>query len=137
MKEQDRCKANKVKILKDPDAPKRPASSYSLFCAKERVNVQQEIQTCKGSEVQKELGKRWAALDDKSKEVFEEEAKKDKERYEEEMRSYTPSEDFKKRKAEFEDKAKVSSNHAVGQQGGGSHDDYFTMLLLNWRQVKI
>ena len=137
MKQQDRSKADKVKTLKDPDAPKRPASSYSLFCAKERVNVQQEIQTCKGSEVLKEMGKRWAALDDKSKEVFEEEAKKDKERYEEEMRSYTPSEDFKKRKAEFEDKAKVFSNHAVGQQGGGSHDDYFTYLLLNWRQVKI
>ena len=61
----------------------------------------------------------------------------DKERYEEEMRSYTPSEDFKKRKAEFEDKAKVSSNQAFGQQGGGIHDDYFTYLLLNWRQVKV
>ena len=133
----NRGKIDKVKTLKDVDAPKKPTSSYFLFCAKERANVQQELQNCNGAEVTKELGKRWAALDDKDKEVFEEAAKKDKERYEEEMRSYTPSEDFKKRKAEFEDKAKVFSNPAVGQQGGGSHDDYFTYLLLNWRQVKI
>jgi len=137
MKQQDRSKADKVKTLKDPDAPKRPASSYFLFCAKERVIVQQEIQTCKGSEVVKELGKRWAALDDKSKEVFEEEAKKDKVRYVEEMRSYTPSEDFKKRKTEFDEQAKVSSNQAFGPKVGDSHDDYFTYLLLNWRQVHL
>ena len=136
MKQQDRSKADKVKTLKDPDAPKRPASSYSLFCAKERVNVQQEIQTCKGSEVQKELGKRWAALDDKSKEVFEEEAKKDKERYEEERRSYTPSREFIKRKAEFDAKANLPNNSVVGQSGS-SHEEYFSYLLLNWRQVKI
>ena len=132
----NRGKIDKVKTLKDVDAPKKPSSSYLLFCAKERGNVQQEMQGCNGAEVTKELGKRWAALDDKDKEVFEEAAKKDKERYEEERRSYTPSEEFIKRKAEFDAKANLPNNSVVGQSGS-SHEEYFSYLLLNWRQVKI
>ena len=132
----NRGKIDKVKTLKDVDAPKKPSSSYFLFCAKERANVQKEMPSCNGAEVTKELGKRWAALDDKDKEVFEEAAKKDKERYEEERRSYTPSEEFIKRKAEFDAKANLPNNSVVGQSGS-SHEEYFSYLLLNWRQVKI
>ena len=132
----NRGKIDKVKTLKDVDAPKKPSSSYFLFCAKERAKVQKEMQSCNGAEVTKELGKRWAALDDKDKEVFEEAAKKDKERYEEERRSYTPSEEFIKRKAEFDAKANLPNNSVVGQSGS-SHEEYFSYLLLNWRQVKI
>jgi len=132
----NRGKIDKVKTLKDVDAPKKPSSSYFLFCAKERANVQKEMQNCNGAEVTKELGKRWAALDDKDKEVFEEAAKKDKERYEEERRSYTPSEEFIKRKAEFDAKANLPNNSVVGQSGS-SQEDYFSYLLLNWRQVHL
>jgi len=132
----NRGKIDKVKTLKDVDAPKKPSSSYFLFCAKERANVQKEMQNCNGAEVTKELGKRWAALDDKDKEVFEEAAKKDKERYEEERRSYTPSEEFIKRKAEFDAKANLPNNSVVGQSGS-SHEEYFSYLLLNWRQVHL
>ena len=111
----NRGKIDKVKTLKDVDAPKKPMSSYFLFCAKARAKVQKEMQSCNGAEVTKELAKRWAALDDKDKEVFEEAAKKDKERYEEERRSYTPSEEFIKRKAEFDAKADLPNNSVVGQ----------------------
>jgi len=132
----NRVKIDKVKTLKDVDAPKKPLSSYLLFCAKERANVQQEMQGCNGAEVMKELGKRWAALDDKDKEVFEEAAKKDKERYEEKRRSYTPSEEFIKRKAEFDAKANLPNSSVVGQSGS-SLEDYFIYLVLNWRQMHL
>ena len=97
----NKAKSEKPKALRDPDAPKRSLSAFFLFCAKERVVVQKELPDCNGAAVTKELGKRWAVLDPEARKGFEEASKRDKERYEEEMKSYKPSEDFLKRKAEY------------------------------------
>ena len=127
--------SEKSKAPKDPDAPKRFLSAFFLFCAKERVEVQKELSSCKGADVTKELGKRWAILDPEAKKVFEEASMKDKERYEDDMKSYKPSENFLKRKAEYEAKAKLPT--AVVADGPSNPvEDYFTFLLLKWRQVR-
>ena len=127
--------SEKSKAPKDPDAPKRFLSAFFLFCAKERVEVQKELSSCKGADVTKELGKRWAILDPEAKKVFEEASMKDKERYEDDMKSYKPSENFLKRKAEYEAKAKLPT--AVVADGQSNPvEDYFTFLLLKWRQVR-
>merc|ERR1719180_475457 len=52
------------------------------------------------------------------------------------MKSYKPSEEFRKRKAEFETKAK-SPTLVVAERLTNPVEDYFTYLLLNWRQVHL
>ena len=125
----------KSKAPKDPDAPKKALSAFFLFCAKERAEVQKELSTCNAAEVTKELGKRWAGLDPDAKKVFEEASMKDKERYEEEKKSYKPSDNFLKRKAEYEAKTKLPTTVVGNQANNKPVEDYFTFLLLNWRQV--
>merc|ERR1712181_175819 len=79
-------------------------------------------------QVMTELGKRWGALDTDEKAVYELESKKEKERYEEEMKVYQPSEEFLKKKANLESsKAGCSSQQQT--------EEYFTFLLMHWRQV--
>jgi len=126
----------KSKAPKDPEAPKRGLSAFFLYCAKERAEVQKELSSCNGAEVTKALGKRWADLDPEAKKVFEEASMRDKERYEEDMKSYKPSENFLKRKAEYEAKAKLPTP-VVADGPLNPVEDYFTFLLLNWRQVHL
>jgi len=126
----------KSKAPKDPDAPKRFLSPFFLYCAKERAEVQKELSSCNGAEVTKELGKRWADLEPEAKKEFELASMMDKERYEEDMKSYKPSENFLKRKAEYEAKAKLPTP-VVADRLLNPVEDYFTFLLLNWRQVHL
>jgi len=73
---------------KDANAPKRNLSAYFLFCAEERGRVKQADPTLTLGDVAKELGKRWAAVDQATKGKFEKLAAKDKERYEREKAAY-------------------------------------------------
>ena len=118
----------KAKKLKDKGAPKMAPNPYVIFCSKERQNVQKELGCTDRGQVMKELGKRWAALDAEAKAVFELESKKEKERYEEEMKGYQPSEEFLKKKADLE-------SAKVGCSREQQVEDYFTFLLMHWRQV--
>ena len=120
----------KLKKLKDKSAPKMASNPYIIFCSKERQNVQKELGSMDRGQVMTELGKRWAALDADAKAVFELESKKEKERYDEEMKVYKPSEEFLKKKAILE-----SAN--AGCPSEQQAEDYFTFLLMHWRQVAI
>jgi len=119
---------SKAKKLKDKDAPKMARNPYIIFCSKERQSVQKELGCMDKGQVMTELGKRWGALDTDAKAVYELESKKEKERYEEEMKVYQPSEEFLKKKADIESgKAGCSSQQQT--------EEYFTFLLMHWRQV--
>jgi len=73
---------------KDANAPKRNLSAYFLFCAEERARVKAADPSLTLGDVAKELGKRWAAVDQTTKSKFEKLAAKDKERYEREKAAY-------------------------------------------------
>ena len=77
---------------KDPNAPKRAKSGYLFFCQDTRQEVVNENPDMKNTEVIRELGRQWQALDSRSKTKFNKMANKDKSRYEKEMQSYTPPE---------------------------------------------
>merc|ERR1719234_2219939 len=114
--------SNKVKKLKDKDAPKMARNAYIIFCSKERQSVQKELACMDKGQVMAELGKRWGALEIDAKAVYELESKKEKERYEEEMKVYQPSEEFLKKKADLES----------GKAGCSSQtEEYFTFLLMH------
>ena len=63
-------------------------SAYFFFCNDERPKVKEEKPDCPVTDVAKILGQRWAQVDDKQKEKYQEMAAKDKARYEEEMKMY-------------------------------------------------
>ncbi|XP_015794878.1 non-histone chromosomal protein 6-like [Tetranychus urticae] len=76
------------KVKKDPNAPKRPLSAFFWFSKEFRSKIKSEISDGGVTEVAKELGKRWAKMDEKAKAKYVSLADKDKERYERESAGY-------------------------------------------------
>ena len=85
---------------KDPNAPKRPLSTYMIFSAEMRAKVKEENPDFSITDVAKELGVRWKSIADDEKVKYEELAKKDKERYEKEMEEYKKTGAVKKNEDE-------------------------------------
>jgi hypothetical protein len=75
---------------KDPNAPKRPRSAYIIFSGQEGKKIRAANPEMSAKDVMREIGRRWSQIDPEKKAKFEEEAAADKERYSEEMESYSP-----------------------------------------------
>ncbi|CAG0915366.1 unnamed protein product [Notodromas monacha] len=73
---------------KDPAAPKRALSAFFWFCDGERAKIRKENPGSTVGDVAKELGRRWALLNDSDKVPFQKMAEKDKVRYEKEMAEF-------------------------------------------------
>ena len=76
------------RMKKDPNAPKKARSAYIVFSTAVGKIVRQENPAMSQPDVMREVSRRWNQEIDKSK--YEEEAAADKERYKEEMESYSP-----------------------------------------------
>ena len=119
------------KKLKDPEAPRRPLSPFMLFVREERAKVVMDMGNSKAiGDVGKELGRRWGLIDQEGKKKYEEAFREDKARYEEEMKTYQPSNEFLERKAK----------HDMVLKGGNKESDtdmekYFFFLQSNWRKI--
>ena len=102
----------KTRKLKDKDKPKRACSAYLYFCKSARATVKSDLGNgAKITEITQELGKRWRELkssDDaeESMTAYQELAAKDKERYQNEMRSYVAptAQELKKKRRCSKDK---------------------------------
>ena len=88
----EKKKKKNTKKKKDPDAPKKNCSSYIFFCKDTRTSVKENNPEFKGTEITKELGRLWKELDEEQKVPFVEQADLDKVRYQDEMKTHTPSE---------------------------------------------
>lgn len=91
-KEKAPPKEKKEKKAKDPNAPKKPMGAYMWFCKDKRAEVKEKHPSWGVAEIGKEMGAQWKAISDKDKKKYEEQAAKDKERYEKDMKSYKPKE---------------------------------------------
>jgi hypothetical protein len=78
----------KKRKKKDPNAPKRPRSSYLYFCKAHRNEVAKKHPKEGITDISKRLGAMWHKTSAKDKKEFDDKAKKDKERYNKEMKSY-------------------------------------------------
>jgi len=105
LKEAEAGKDNK-KANKDPDAPKRPTSSYIYFTKKIRSEVAAKNPEAKPTEVTKIMGSMWKELGTKDIKKFEKMAKADRERYAAEKAVYDAKVTDKKAKAEQEEIAR-------------------------------
>jgi hypothetical protein len=130
----------KPKVVKDPEAPKKPLPAYIIFSKQERMKIVSDLGNLSMGEVAKELGKRWNGLDAESKAEFEAASNEDKERYKEEMKSYKPSEEFLRKKAEKKNSLAPVLVAAPGpgeeSLGGYSVEAYFAFLFSNWSRVR-
>lgn len=88
-KEETKTKKKATKAKKDPNAPKKPAGAYILFCSAKRPEVKKENPDLTAPEMLKELGALWKAASDADKKPFYAQAEKDKERYKKEEAAYS------------------------------------------------
>ena len=77
-----------AKKEKDPNAPKRPQSSYFLFAHDKRAEIKAKMPDAKVTEIAKELGKLWKDVSDAERKKYEEMALKEKEKYQRELNKY-------------------------------------------------
>lgn len=83
---------------KDPNAPKKPANAFLLFCQQQRTSVQEEYykehhEEISNHELTKRLAQHWNSLNTDQKKVFYDMYELEKERYDKEMREYHDRED--------------------------------------------
>ena len=86
----DAVKKAAVKKLKDPNAPKRPLNAYMFFAQAKRAEVKEENSELNACAVVTRLGEMWKSMSEAEKKPYTDLSAKDKERYEEEIRVYTP-----------------------------------------------
>jgi len=91
---------------KDLNAPKKPLSSYIIFCQEQREVLKKKNPDMKATELTSKLGDMWNNLSSDKKKVYAAKAEKDKERYQEEMSNYTPPKKDEDEVDEKEEKTK-------------------------------
>jgi len=83
----------KMKFKKDPNKPKKPKSGFLFFCDEVRGKIIETHKKENGKvvigDVAKELGKRWKKLTNSNKKKYTEMKEEDKNRYAQQMESYT------------------------------------------------
>ena len=89
-------KHTKPKVKKDPKKPKRGRSAYILFGSEMRAKVVADNPEMKNTDIMKKMGELWHELEENDPDEharYQELAKEDKARYEEEMKDYVPSDE--------------------------------------------
>ncbi len=76
----------KIKAKKDPNKPKRPLSSYTIFCNDIRADLKKNNPSLTFSEMNKTLGKKWSELKDKQQYI--EKAQEERLKYDEQIEEY-------------------------------------------------
>jgi len=102
----------KAKKAKDPNAPKRPLSSYFLFLSDFRARMKKEDPELAKSikEFGKAAGAEWRSMSDDDKQPYQEQHEELKEEYDEAMKHYTPPKGFGKTGASKKSKAQKDPN---------------------------
>ncbi|KAI7885605.1 hypothetical protein K492DRAFT_141417 [Lichtheimia hyalospora FSU 10163] len=72
------------KRSKDPKGPKRSLSAYMFFSQDKRASVKEENPDASFGQIGKILGQKWKEMSDEEKKPYNDQAAKDKQRYERE-----------------------------------------------------
>ncbi|CAF1575773.1 unnamed protein product [Rotaria magnacalcarata] len=76
------------KSEKDPNAPKRPLSTFFLFSQDERPKIKKDNPSLSVADVAKLIGERWRSITEDKKRHYEERARAEKERYDKAVAEY-------------------------------------------------
>jgi len=100
------------KKSRDPNAPKRARGSFVFFTFDMRPKIMAEFPDIKFVDMGTILGERWRALSPEEKQVYEDMANEDKERFNKEMQAYNSE----KAEAMARNHAEMAQMRAVQQQ---------------------
>lgn len=64
-----KVEGGKSKAKKDPNAPKKPASSFMMYCSEHRDKIKSANPSIKVQDIQRRLGEMWAKATDAEKKV--------------------------------------------------------------------
>lgn len=78
----------RLKKFKDPNAPKRPKTSYIFFCADERAKLKKGNKKVLLPDVMKICSEKWRSISDEERKKYNDMAEEDKERYTQECEKY-------------------------------------------------
>jgi len=76
------------KAQKDPNAPKRPLSTFFLFSQDERPKIKKDNPSLSVADIAKVIGERWRSIGDDKKRQYEERARQAKEVYDRQVAEY-------------------------------------------------
>ena len=123
----------KRKMMKDPNAPKRPASAYILFCNEARPKIIKKQPGLSAADVMKDLGAKWAKTSEKTKKPYIDASNEASDKYKADKKAYEESEDGKafitaaaieKKKLKAAEKRRLYEQHEAGDgYGDGDGDD--------------
>ena len=90
------------RLKKDPAKPKRPLTAYIAFLSAERPKLVEKYPDSAGvAALAPKLSAAWAALTPAQRDKYEKQAQADKERFDREMQTYTPSAEYLEAKEQF------------------------------------
>jgi hypothetical protein len=97
---------------KDANAPKRPLSAYIIYCQEQREMLKKKNPDLKATELTSQLGNMWKSLSDDKKKQYMTKHEKERERYQREMKDYSPPqrEEEEDKKSRRKSKKDVSSS---------------------------
>jgi len=97
-----------------PDVPKNPRSAFLFFSQEEREKIKEKNPKTKFAEFGKILGEMWQEMSQEKKKKYEEKARIDKQRYQDEVKAYLAkggkAEDLKKKERKTVKKTKKDPN---------------------------
>jgi len=80
--------AGKKKKTRDPDAPKKPKSSFMVFSTENRDKIKQQNPEATFGDIASLVSEAWKALSEKDKKKYTDKADKSKEKYQKELEKY-------------------------------------------------
>jgi len=120
----------KAKKIKDPNAPKRPATAFMIFSTQEKCKDDLGDNLSFG-EKGKEIGRRWQALAPEEKQVYHEKYRELKVEFDNAMKDYTPSEEFLTMKKQAEKEMK-NTGYKPKNEPFPDAAQYFDFVSDNW-----
>jgi hypothetical protein len=78
----------KTKKKKDPLEPKRPGTSFTMFCSDHRAGLKESDPELSFGETAKKLGEMWKSVDENTKAKYDTKCVKEKEKHRVAMESY-------------------------------------------------
>ena len=127
-----KIESKKIGKTKDKNSPKGAKNAYIFFCAEKREQVKEENSEMNAKEIVSELARLWQEADEDVKAEYQEKAAQDKQRYQEEMAGYVPSDE------EASPKTKNSKGSAKKDPNApkGAKNAYIFFCADNREQVK-
>jgi HMG (high mobility group) box len=116
-------KIKKPKAKKDPNAPKKPLTSFMLFSNEVRSRIQKENPSMTFGELGKKIGELFRGLSSSEKQKYEDMSKKEKERYKKQMQDFENKQKAKDDGVDDEDEEDDDDDDDANEDEDDDDDD--------------